>query len=381
MRYFVSAGEASGDLHAAPLMAELRSKDPEAQFTFLGGDFMAEAAGHAPLIHYRDMAFMGFYQVARNLPKVLGNLRTAREALRRERPDALILVDYPSFNMKLAKDAYQMGIPVYWYIAPKVWAWKEWRVKKIRQYCTKVLSILPFEIEYFKSKGLKEGQVEYVGNPSLAEVDQKLRQLPPREEFLNDNRLSSEKPLLALVPGSRMSEIRSNLPLMAEAARRFPQLQPVVAGAPGIDPKVYETFTDFPVVIGQTFELMHASTVALVTSGTATLECALIGTPQAVCYRNNGSRLSYNLLKRLIHCPFVSLPNLIAGHEAVRELLMHLCTPDAMASEIARLLPGSTDREAMLRDYVSIRSALGSSCAPQKAATSILKAFPERRKG
>ncbi len=370
MKYFVSAGEASGDLHASHLIKALRDADSDASFAFLGGDEMAREAGCQPLIHYRDMAFMGFAEVLRNLRKVLGNLSAAKKALAESRPDILILVDYPSFNLKLAEEANRLGIPVYYYIAPKVWAWKQWRVKSMRRLCRKVLSILPFEVSFFRSHEL---DVEYVGNPTVEEVAEKLRNLPPRETFIKRIGLSDEKPLLALVPGSRMAEIRSNLPVMAAVARRFPSLQPVVAAAPGIDPQVYGALSSYPVVHDTTFELVRNSSAALVTSGTATLEAALLRTPQIVCYRHNGSKLTYNLYRRLIHLDFVSLPNLIAGREVVPEMLMHRCTPDLVAEELARILPGATGRDAMLEGYEEIARTLGNRHAASTAAEAILR--------
>ena len=369
MKYFISAGEASGDLHGGPLIEALKECDENAEFVFLGGDCMAKASGHAPLIHYRDMAFMGFSEVLRHLGKVLGNLKTAREAVARERPDALVLIDYPSFNLKLAAFAHALGIPVYYYISPKVWAWKEWRIKDMRRYCRKVLSILPFEVGYFKGKGM---EVEYVGNPSVEEVDAREASLPPRGEFLARWNLPADKPLLALVPGSRVGEIRNNLPVMDAVARRFPQFTAVIAGAPGIDAAIYSGFSLFPVVGNATFELVRNSANALVTSGTATLETALLGTPQVVCYRSNGSRLSRKVLERFIKCPFVSLPNLIAGREIVRELLLDRCNEEAVAAELAAILPGAPCRDEMLRGYARMRGLLGTSDAARTAACAIL---------
>ncbi len=369
MKYFISAGEASGDLHGGPLIEALKECDKNAEFVFLGGDCMAKASGHAPLIHYRDMAFMGFSEVLRHLGKVLGNLKTAREAVARERPDALVLIDYPSFNLKLAAFAHGLGIPVYYYISPKVWAWKEWRIKDMRRYCRKVLSILPFEVGYFKGKGM---EVEYVGNPSVEEVDAREASLPPRGEFLARWNLPADKPLLALVPGSRVGEIRNNLPVMDAVARRFPQFTAVIAGAPGIDASIYSGFSSFPVVGNATFELLRNSANALVTSGTATLETALLGTPQVVCYRSNGSRLSRKVLERFIKCPFVSLPNLIAGREIVRELLLDRCNEEAVAAELAAILPGAPCRDEMLRGYARMRGILGTSDAARTAACAIL---------
>lgn len=369
MKYFISAGEASGDLHGGLLIEALKECDENAEFVFLGGDCMAKASGHAPLIHYRDMAFMGFSEVLRHLGKVLGNLKTAKEAVARERPDALVLIDYPSFNLKLAAFAHALGIPVYYYISPKVWAWKEWRIKDMRRYCRKVLSILPFEVGYFKGKGM---EVEYVGNPSVEEVDAREASLPPRGEFLARWNLPADKPLLALVPGSRVGEIRNNLPVMDAVARRFPQFTAVIAGAPGIDASIYSGFSSFPVVGNATFELLRNSANALVTSGTATLETALLGTPQVVCYRSNGSRLSRKVLERFIKCPFVSLPNLIAGREIVRELLLDRCNEEAVAAELAAILPGAPCRDEMLRGYARMRGLLGTSDAARTAACAIL---------
>lgn len=369
MKYFISAGEASGDLHGAPLIEALKDGDSQAHVVFLGGDSMARAAGCEPLIHYRDMAFMGFSEVLRHLGKVLGNLKAAKAAVERERPDALVLIDYPSFNLKLAAFAHKLGIPVYYYISPKVWAWKEWRVKDMRRYCRKVLSILPFEVDYFKDKGLA---VEYVGNPSVEEVDAREALLPPREAFLGRWGLPAEKPLLAVVPGSRVGEIRNNLPVMDTVARRFPQFTAVIAGAPGIDAGLYTQFSHLPVVEDATFELVRNSAVALVTSGTATLETALLGTPQVVCYRSNGSRLSRKVLERLIKCPFVSLPNLIAGREIVRELLLDRCNEESVAAELSAIVPGAAGRDEMLRGYARMRGFLGTSDAARSAARIIL---------
>lgn len=366
MKYFISAGEASGDIHAAQLIAALRKADPEASFTFLGGDLMAAEACTPPLIHYRDMAFMGFSEVIRNLDKVLGNLSAAKKALLEEHPDALILVDYPSFNLKLAKTAYKAGIPVYYYISPKVWAWKERRVKNIRKYCRRVLSILPFEVEFYRSRHGYD--VDYVGNPSVGEVDSKLAALPDRADFLRSHGLDPEKPLLALVPGSRVGEIRNNLPIMDAVAQRHPEMQAVVAGAPGIDTQLYGKYSQLPVVTGATFELVAFADVALVTSGTATLEAALIGTPQVVCYRANGSKLSYNLFKRILKVKHVSLPNLIADSAVVDEMLLHHCNPEEVDAALTPLLSDTAGRRRILTGYAEVRRRLTDADAAQAAA-------------
>ena len=368
MKYFISVGEASGDIHAAQLIGALKDADRDAVFTFLGGDLMSAAAGKEPLIHYRDMAYMGFSEVIRHLPEVLGNLKRAKRAIASERPDALILVDYPGFNLKLARYAHLSGIPTYYYISPKVWAWKERRVKSIKRYIRKMFSILPFESQYYRRH---DYEVEYVGNPSVDEIEARAEVLPDREEFLAKHSLTT-RPILALVPGSRRGEIRCNLPVMVDVARRFPDYQAVVAGAPGIDPDIYKSYTDLPVVSDATFELMNAAEAALVTSGTATLECALLRTPQVVCYRSNGQRWAYELFKRILKISYVSLPNLIADAPVIPEMLLHKCNTDDVARELQAILPGAAGREAQLAGYAKMRAALGTSNAAETTATAIV---------
>lgn len=366
MHYFISAGEASGDIHAAELIKQLRVADKDAKFTFLGGDLMSAAAETTPLIHYRDMAFMGFCEVIRHLDKVLRNLRVARQAIATEHPDALILVDYPSFNLKLAKEAVKLNIPIFYYISPKVWAWKEGRVKKIKQYVKRMLSILPFEVAYYRDK--HNYNVDYVGNPTIKEVDEKLAALLDEQSFRDKHHLTDNRPILALVPGSRIGEIRNNLPIMVEVARRHPDLLPVVAGAPSVDTEIYRRYCDFNIVENDTFELMAHAQGALVTSGTATLEAALIGVPQVVCYRANGSRISYNIFKHILKIPFVSLPNLIVNKAVVAEQLLHLCTPDLVDAELIKVLPGGPDFDIQQQGYKEIRAALTTADAAINAA-------------
>lgn len=377
LKIFLSAGEASGDLHASELMKALRAEGGAGvRFTFLGGDLMAAVAGHAPLVDYRDMAYMGFSEVLRNLGKVRRNLAAARAAIRRERPDAVVLVDYPSFNLRLAREAHVLGIPVYYFIAPKVWAWKKWRVRQLRKYCTRVLSILPFEVNFFKEHGVP---VEYVGNPSLSEIDARRRELPAAGELLCRAGLPEGAKYIALVPGSRRGEIRNNLPLMAEAAGQFAEYKAIVAGAPGIEAAFYRQYTSLPVLADSTFALMAHAEAALVTSGTATLECALLETPQVICYRGNGSPLTYNIMKHILTIPFVSLPNLITGRETARELLLHLCTAEAIAAELSRILPGGEGRAQQLAGYAELRRRLADPAdAPRRAAHIILNSLPER---
>ncbi len=374
MKYFFSAGEASGDVHAAQVIRELRRLDPSAEITFLGGDEMAAAAGHEPLIHYRKMAYMGFIDVARHLPEVLGNLATAKRAIAAMRPDALVLVDYPGFNLKLAEYAHGLGIPVHYYIAPKLWAWKEYRIKKLRRYVDRLYSILPFEPEWFGERGVK---AEYVGNPSVEEVEQALASLPPFEQFAAAHNLDS-RPIFALVPGSRMGEIKANLPVMDAVARRHPEMQTVVAGAPSIDAGVYRRFTDYPVIHATTLQLMSYSRAALVTSGTASLESALAGAPQVVCYRAVGWKWAHDLFMHILKIPYCSLPNLVTGRidrkareevnrESVKtgvrgwiipEMLVHNCTPEAVDAQLTPLLTDTPARKAQLEGYEQVRARL-----------------------
>lgn len=369
MHFFICAGEPSGDLHAARLIDSLKERDPEARFTFLGGDLMSVAAASKPVIHYSKMAFMGFSEVLRNLRTIGANMRLARKALAESRLDCFIAVDYPSFNLKLAKYAVSLGVPVYWYISPKVWAWKEYRVRSLRKYVSKMLCILPFEVEFYRKHRM---EAVYVGNPSLEEIDERLIKAPTKEEFCKANGLDPGQPVLALVPGSRRGEIKNNLPIMAEVAQRHPRLQAVIAGAPGRGAEDYAVAPDIPVVRDATFDLMAIADEALVTSGTATLECALAGTPQVVCYRANGSRLSYNLMKMILKIPFVSLPNLIAGKRVIPEMLVHLCTADSVDSELEKILPGEPGRARMLEGYAEIRTKLGEHGAASRAAEVII---------
>lgn len=370
MNYFISAGEASGDLHASQLMSELRRIDSGASFTFLGGDNMAAVAGHAPLIHYRDMAFMGFSEVLRNLGKISGNLNVATRAMLDSHPDALILVDYPGFNLKLAERAHRAGIPVHYYISPKVWAWKEYRVRSIKRVVDRLYSILPFEVEWFRTRHGYE--VLYVGNPSREEVDAALATLPDRQSFLQPLGIAPNTDYIVLVPGSRKGEIRNNLPTMIDGARRF-GMPLIVTAAPGIDDAFYDAYMtpDVKLVRGNTLGLMHYARVALVTSGTATLECALSGTPQVVCYRANAVKLSYNIMKLLLKVRYVSLPDLITDSPVVPELLVHLCTADAIADHLSRLIPDGPDRQAQIDGYATMRHRLGTTPAAATAARAI----------
>ena len=374
MKYFLIAGEASGDLHASHLMASLKQEDPEAEFHYLGGDLMAEQAGVQPIIHYRDMAYMGFMDVVKHLGKILGFLGTARHAIDEWRPDAVILVDYPSFNLKVAKYAHNIGIPVHYFISPKVWVWKEWRVKDIRRYVDHMYCILPFEPEWYQERGYT---ATYVGNPTVQEVSQNSRDFPDFAGFIAQYGLP-DRPIIALVPGSRVREIRDNLPLMLETAARHPEYQAVIAGAPSINEDLYrEVMGDqvVPVLRDATYPLVHHARVALVTSGTATLETALLGTPQVACYRFNGSKWSYNFYRRLLSGKYVTLPNLITDEPVIPELLMHLCTIDSIDTHLTQLLGDTSERNAQLDGYHRLAERLGTDVCTDVAAQLIKGSF------
>lgn len=367
MKYFLIAGEASGDLHASHLIESLKQEDAEAQFRFLGGDLMAAQAGVEPIIHYRDMAYMGFMDVLKHLGKILGFLGTARRAIDEWHPDKVVLVDYPSFNLKVAKYAHNLDIPVHYFISPKVWVWKEWRVKDIRRYVNHMYCILPFEPDWYQERGYK---ATYVGNPTVQEVAQASKDFPDFPHFIEQNGLV-DRPIIALVPGSRVREIRDNLPLMLQAAARHPEYQAVIAGAPSIDDNLYREVMGadtVPVLRDATYPLVHHSRVALVTSGTATLETALLGTPQVACYRFNGSKWSYNFYRRLLTGKYVTLPNLITDEPVIPELLMHLCTVESIDTHLTQLLGDTAERAAMLDGYRRLADRLGTDVCTATAA-------------
>ena len=372
MHYFIIAGEASGDLHGAELIKSLRSLDSDAVVTFLGGDKMAAAAGADPIIHYKEMAYMGFSEVIRNLGKVAHNMKVAKEALAMARPDALILIDYPSFNLKIAAKAKKLGIPVYYFISPKIWAWKKWRINDIRRLVRRMLSILPFEPKFYRENGF---EATYVGNPSVKEVDEALKNVLPRKEFLDKHKLR-DRTLVAIMPGSRYGEIRNNLPVMRLAIDQYPQYRGIIIGAPGVDNSVYEQCggIQMPVVREESaVDILAHCRAALVTSGTATLETALVGIPQVVCYRANGAKITYDIMEKVLDVKFVSLPNLIADKAIVPEMLVHHCNPDEVAGKLGPLLKeNSPERAAQLEGYKEMRQALGTSDAPATAARIIV---------
>lgn len=362
MKYYLIAGEASGDLHASRLMHALRERDPEAEFRFFGGDQMS-AVGGTCVKHYRELAYMGVIPVLLHLPAILRNMRLCRRDIVAWQPHVVILVDYPGFNLKIARFLKShTQIPVYYYIAPKLWAWKEYRIKNIRRDVDELFSILPFEVDFFERK--HHYPIHYVGNPTADEV---------REWQSAHSPSVTREPLVALLCGSRRQEITKNLPAMLEASEGLPGYRRVVAGAPGIEPQFYAPLVqghDVDVVFGETYSLLSRAHVALVTSGTATLETALFGVPQVVCYAMSMPWLMKFIRPLLLRVPFVSLVNLIAAREVVPELIADGFSVERLRSELRRLLGGEA-RDAMLRGYDDVRRALGDRTAPAEAAAII----------
>ena len=369
MKYYLIVGEASGDLHASRLMQSLMQYDPEAEFRFFGGDLMAKVGG-TRVKHYRELAYMGFVPVLLHLPTIFKNMKMCKEDIMRWKPDAVILVDYPGFNLSIAKFVKKnTNIPVYYYISPKIWAWKEWRIKAIKRDVKEMFSILPFEVPFYEKK--HNYKIHYVGNPTAEEVDN-FRHVysESKDEFCQRNGLSS-KPIIALLAGSRKQEIKDNLPSMLEAARHFEDYQMVVAAAPSITESYYKKYlgdSEAKMVKTQTYELLSHATVALVTSGTATLETALLNVPQVVCYETPVPKLIRFAFKHIIKVRFISLVNLIADKEIVQELLADRFSIRNIANELYRILPGQPSRERMLADYQLVRDRLGSEVAPDNAA-------------
>lgn len=376
MKYFIIAGEASGDLHASNLMHELKSLDPQADFLCLGGDKMAAQGGRL-IRHYRDMAFMGFISVIQNWHKIADNFRHARQALLDYRPDVVILVDYPSFNLKMAKfvKKHLPETPVDYYISPKLWAWKTFRIKSIKKYIDHMYTIFPFETEFYARFGY---HVDYVGNPTQEVIAERPCKGEEFTVFTQRNHLN-ERPIIALLAGSRMQEIDNCLPRMLQATASFPEYQPVIAGAPGIEPAHYARLAgNIPVLFGQTYELLQQARAAIVNSGTATLETALIGTPQVVVYHTAGGRFAMLLKKLFIKTKYISLVNIIAGKDVVRELIAHLFTTENITLELSRLLQDDTYRNSMQQAYQAIRDKLGKEKAARKAACLIINRYKNK---
>ena len=364
MKYYLIAGEASGDLHASRLMLALKEQDSEAEFRFYGGDLML-AAGGTMVKHYRELAYMGFIPVLLHLPTILNNMRRAKQDIATWQPDVVILVDYPGFNLSIAKFVHKNQLcPVYYYISPKIWAWKEYRIKNIKRDIDELFSILPFEVEFFEQK--HHYPIHYVGNPTADEV-RKFDAPISASEGENGRRI------IALLAGSRRQEIKANLPAMIHAAQKMAgDYELVLAGAPAIDDDYYRPFIDgtgVRLVKNQTFKLLSTAHAALVTSGTATLETALFRVPQVVCYKTSLPRLTGWLRKKILKVRYISLVNLIADREVVKELVADTFSEKNIESELSVLLPDDSPvRKEMLNGYDEVSRRLGNECAPENAA-------------
>ena len=381
MRYYLIVGEASGDLHASRLMRSLKKYDELAEFRFFGGDLMA-AEGGTRVKHYKELAYMGFVPVLLHLGTIFSNMKRCKEDIVAWKPDVVILVDYPGFNLNIAKFLKKNTlIPVYYYISPKIWAWKEWRIKSIKRDVSEMFSILPFEVPFYEQK--HKYPVHYVGNPTAQEVAEfRAGYHQTHEEFCRENNLDSRKPIIALLAGSRLQEIKDNLPAMIEVAERFEDYQMVLAGAPSIEDEYYDKFlegTPVRVVKNKTYQLLSHTTAALVTSGTATLETALFNVPQVVCYETPLPKLIRFAFNHVLKVDYISLVNLVANKEVVPEMFADKFTIDGIANELYKIMPGQPARERMLAGYQEVLRELGSKVAPDVAASIMVHLLRKHR--
>ncbi|MFL5752875.1 MAG: lipid-A-disaccharide synthase [Bacteroidia bacterium] len=364
MRYYIISGEASGDLHASNLVRELRLLDADAKIQGWGGDLM-EQQGVKLVKHYRDLAFMGFAEVLFNLRTILKNIDFCKKDLLAYKPDVLILVDYPGFNLRIAKFAHEHGIKVFYYISPSVWAWKESRVKLIKEAVDKMFVILPFEKPFYAKHNYV---VDYAGHPLLDAIEQKKIEFTTREQFIQQNKLN-DKPLIAILPGSRKQEISAMLPVMMNVAKQFPQFQFIIAGSPGLPESYYQQYlsgSDLRIIFGKTHEILHHSYAGLIKSGTSTLEAALYDVPQVVCYKGNA--VSIWIAKRLANVKYFSLVNLIMDKPVVKELLQEEMNEETLKAEFTKIRSETGERKAMLKDYEQLRQDLGNSGASKRLA-------------
>ena len=369
MRYFIVAGEASGDLHGSNLVKELLIEDRDAEIVCWGGDLM-ESAGTKLLMHYRNTAFMGFLVILKNLKAVFYNISLCKNQVAEYKPDVLILIDYPAFNLRIAKFAKESGIKVFYYISPKFWAWREKRVMKIKKYVDRMFIIFPFETGFYSKYGIP---VEYMGNPLVDEIDRKISSIPARSEILEILQLE-DIPVIGILPGSRKDEIKSILPQIIRIVRDFPRYQFVIAGVSNIPEELYRNIvgdTNIKIVIDRTYELLKVSEAALVKSGTSTLEAALFNTPQVVCYK--GDFFSMLIARILIRVKFISLVNLIAGSEVVKELLGYSLNRNNLVKELSLIIEGGQKREKMLSDYKILMEKLGPAGASRRIAKSMVQ--------
>ncbi|SMC32808.1 lipid-A-disaccharide synthase [Moheibacter sediminis] len=370
MKYYIIAGEASGDLHGSNLMKELKIKDPNAEFRLWGGDLMQQQGGTL-VKHYKDLAFMGFSEVIMNLRTILNNIKICKKDIQEYKPDAVILVDYPGFNLRIAEFVKNLGIKVYYYISPQIWAWKTGRVHKIKKFVDRMFVILPFEKEFYAKY---DYEVDFVGHPLL----DAMKDLPEinLQKFKSEHGLDERK-VIALLPGSRKQEIKKKLPIMLSVEKDFPEYQFVVAGAPSLDLEFYKEIggSQIRIVSNKTYDLLRISEAALVTSGTATLETALLNIPEVVCYK--GSRISYEIGKRVVkYIKFISLVNLIMDKEVVKELIQQELNTKNLKSELTKILT-EPKRSQVINDYKELRQKLGGQGASERTAELIVEDLQE----
>ena len=381
MKYYLIAGEASGDLHASNLMKALKNEDKEAEFRFFGGDLMS-AVGGTRVKHYRELAYMGFIPVLMHLPTILANMKLCKQDIVGWSPDVVILIDYPGFNLDIAEYLRaNTKIPVYYYISPKIWAWKEYRIKNIKRDVDALFSILPFEVDFFEKK--HNYPIHYVGNPCVDAVHHfKENYTETTDEFITRHGLQADKPIIALLAGSRKQEIKDNLPQMLEAASTFASThQIVLAGAPGITPEFYTKYIgthSVKILFGETYPLLTHARAALVTSGTATLETALFRVPQVVCYYIAMGKVVSFLRRHLLKVRYISLVNLVAGRGVVKELVAHLMNVGNVRAELSDLLRDTPERSAMLQGYDECLRILGPAGASEKAAREMVRKLTSR---
>lgn len=373
MKYYVIAGEASGDLHGSNLLAALKAEDSEAEFRCWGGDLM-EAQGATLVKHYRELAFMGFTEVIANLRTILKNISLCKKDITQWQPDAVILIDYPGFNLRIAEYVRSLNGPkVLYYISPQVWAWKEGRVKKIKKFVHEMYCILPFEKEFYASHSM---HVQFVGHPLVDAIENYRKKAPSEEDFRSDNNLDN-RPIIAVLPGSRRQEINIKLPIMLSVINEFPEYQFVVGGAPSVPDSLYDGLMGDSAVLARnrTYDLLQFSHAAVVTSGTATLETSLFGVPLVVCYK--GGQISYQIAKQLVKVDYISLVNLVMGKEVAKELIQTDLTKENLVAELKQIVGEGSRRTQMLSELEELKATLGGAGASAVTAKSMLKTLTQ----
>lgn len=371
MKYYIIAGEPSGDLHASSFMKELKQLDVDADFCFLGGDLMELVADRKATIHIKQMAFMGFVDVAKNAGKIKRNFKIVKQDIDRYKPDVVIMVDYPGFNLRMAKWSKEKGYKVFYYISPTVWAWKENRVETIKKYVDKLFVILPFEEAFYKKHNYK---VSFVGHPLLDALEERKKTMLTKEEFISKNKLS-QKPIIAVLPGSRKQEVDYMFDIMLSVMDNFKDYQFVIAGTDNLPGHVYNKARDkgVPVVFNQTYELMQYSVAGVIKSGTSSLESALFELPEVVCYK--GGALSFFIAKQLVNIKYISMPNLIMDKPIVKELIQNDLTADNISKELNLLLHDIAYRRKMIADYKEMKTKLGGGGASKRMAFEVYNAL------